>query len=165
MKPTLEYLMRRLAVDVAAGTAVWIDATPQHVGLNGRPAGSARMSHNGKRYWHIKVDGKALKRSHIVFLFAHGRWPVDQIDHINGDSLDDRGANLREATPMQNAWNHQRRAKRSSCPMGVRRMESGRFQARIACNKRTVYLGTFATEHEATQAYQQQRKELFGEYA
>lgn len=165
MKPSLAYLKTRLLVDVHRGVATWIDATAQHAALNGREAGSARTNHSGKVYWHIKVDGVALKRSHIVFLFAHGRWPDNQVDHISGDSLDDRIVNLREATAMQNAWNHKRRAKRSHCPMGIRRMASGRYQARIACNKRTVYLGTFATEHEATQAYQQQRKELFGEFA
>lgn len=165
MKPDRDYLAQRLRVDIDNGTAVWIDASAQHTGLNGREAGSARTSHSGKRYCHIKVDGVPLKRSHIIFLFAYGHWPDDQIDHINGDSMDDRIVNLRAATATQNAWNHKRRAKASSCPMGVRRLESGRFQARIACNKKTVHLGTFATEHDAAQAYQQHRKELFGDYA
>lgn len=165
MRPTLEQLKARLHVDVVAGAVTWIDATKQHVGLNGKVAGSPRANHCGKQYWHVKVNGQPIKRSHIVFLFATGRWPVLQIDHINGNSLDDRISNLREASPTQNAWNHKTRAKASTCPMGVRKLPSGRFQARIAVEKRKVCIGTFDSEIQAEQAYQQKRKELFGEYA
>jgi len=165
MKPTLGQLKARLHVDVVAGAVTWIDATKQHVGLNGKVAGGPRANHCGKQYWHVKVNSQPIKRSHIVFLFATGRWPVHQIDHINGDSLDDRISNLREASQTQNAWNHKTRAKTSTCPMGVRKLPSGRFQARIAVEKRKVCIGTFDSEIQAEQAYQQKRKELFGEYA
>lgn len=165
MKPSLEYLRTRLEVDIASGRVTWLDATKQHVGLVGQEAGSPRPNQSGKQYWHVKVDGKPIKRSHIVFLFATGQWPALQVDHINGNSLDDRFTNLREATQMQNAWNHKGRAKASDCPMGVRRLPSGRFQARIAVNKKQVPIGTYETQDQAEQAYQQKRKEFFGEYA
>lgn len=166
MKPDLSYLKTRLHVDVDAGRVYWIDATKHHANLVGHEAGSARATTRGdKRYWYVKVDSVALKRSHIVFLFATGKWPDLQIDHINGDSLDDRSLNLREVTPTQNAWNHKRRRKKAATPMGVRQMASGRYQARIACDKKQIVIGTFDTPHQAAQAYQQKRKELFREYA
>lgn len=166
MKPSLAYLRTRLAVDTAAGTATWIDASKFHRGLTGTPAGSARRSsHTDKRYWYIKVDGVALKRAHVVFLFANGRWPEPQLDHINGESTDDRIANLREVTPTQNAWNHKRRAKTTDLPMGVRMTASGRYEARIAKNKKKMQVGVFDTPEAASDAYQQARKEHFGAYA
>ena len=162
-RPSLEYLRSRLAVDLASGNATWINATEHHKRLNGLPAGTLRKG--AKRYAYIKVDGLALKRSHIVFLFGTGRWPENQIDHINGDSTDDRFGNLRDVTHTQNAWNHKGRAKASPLPMGVRALASGRFHARIACNKQKFQFGPFDTAAEAQAVYQQKRKEYFGDYA
>jgi hypothetical protein len=163
--PSLEYLRSRLTVDADSGIATWNSASKYHQNLVGKCAGSVCTNHYGKRYVHIKIDGQAIKRSHIVFLFSNGRWPNLQIDHINGDSLDDRIANLREATATQNAWNHKKRAKSSSTGMGVRTLPSGRFQARIACNKRSFSIGSFATEAEAVSAYKKARKEFFNDFA
>lgn len=165
-KPSLEYVTSRLSIDPISGTAVWIDATKHHAPLNGANAGTPRANHSGKRYWYIKIDNKAYKRSHLMFLVTHGRWPQHQIDHIDGNSLNDKASNLREATATQNAWNHKRRAKKSSLPMGVRLMpQSGRFQARIACEKKVMHLGTYATPDEAHKVYLEKRKELFGDFA
>lgn len=166
MKPTRDYILSRLAFDIEAGIAVWIDATKQHAGLNGKEAGTPRMNQSGKQYWHIKIDGRPFKRSHLVFLVANGRWPEPQVDHIDGNSLNDRLDNLREVTTTQNAWNHKGRTKSSDLPMGVRLVaKSGRFQARIACNKQMHHLGAYDTPEQAHAAYQTKRKELFGEYA
>lgn len=165
MKPALEYLRTRLCVDVNAGKVKWIDATKHHVPLNGTEAGCSRISHSGKFYWHIKIDGTPIKRANIIFLFAYGRWPEPMVDHINGDSLDDRISNLREVTATQNAWNHKGRKKKTGLPMGVRELPSGRFQARIACNHKKIQIGTFSTLEQAVSAYQQKRKEMFGDYA
>ena len=166
MKPTLGYLKTRIRVDVSTGRVFWIDPTKHHANLSGQEAGCARRSSHGtKRYWYVKVDSLPIKRSHLVFLFDTGRWPAEQIDHINGDSLDDRRINLREATQTQNAWNHKTRTKRASTTMGVRRMASGRFQARIGFNKRQIVIGTFDTPDLAATAYQQKRKELFNDFA
>lgn len=164
--PAFNYLKTRLTVDVESGRAYWIDATKHHAPLNGKEAGSIRAGNiNNKHYWHIKIDGTPFKRSHIVFLFATGQWPKEQIDHINGNSLDDRITNLREATQLQNSWNHKTRAKKEGTPMGIRKIPSGKYQARIACNKKQYTIGVFAELCDAVSAYQSKRKELFGEYA
>ena len=166
MKPTLEYLRRRISVDLLLGRVYWIDATKFHKKLNGNEAGSKRRStHSEKYYWHVKIDSVAYKRSHLVYLFSTGSWPSDQIDHINGDSLDDRIKNLRDVNQTQNAWNHKKRKKQQLTPMGIRSLKSGRFQARIAVNKQQISIGTFDNESEAFEAYQKKRKELFGEYS
>jgi len=165
-KPSLDYLKQRITVDIEHGIIKWVDATKFHCILNGRPAGTLRVNtRHDKAYWYIKIDGVALKRSHIVFLFATGQWPSLQIDHINGNSLDDRFMNLREATAMQNSWNHKKRAKKSEQPMGVRELPSGKFQARLTCDKRQICLGSYKTSDEAAVIYQQKRKEMFGDYA
>jgi type V secretory pathway adhesin AidA len=111
------------------------------------------------------VDLRQYLRSQIVFAVKTGAWPTDLIDHENGNSLDDRGDNLRPATQMQNAWNHKGRAKASLLPMGVRATRSGRYQARIQVDKKPKVVGVFDTPDAAQAAYQLARKEHFGDYA
>lgn len=159
-----EKICERLSVDINAGKAYWVDATKYHNRLNGSEAGCPRKSGAGKLYWHIKINGIAYRRSAIVFAVANGYWPSLTIDHINGNSLDDRESNLREATITQNAWNHKGRAKSSGLPMGIRKIGE-KYQARIAVNKKTIYLGMHATAEGALAVYLKARLTHFGEFA
>lgn len=161
---TREKILSRLSVDMETGIARWVDATKHHRNLVGEIAGHPRKGNCGKYYWVIKIDGIPYRRSQIVLFLKTDKWPVELVDHENGDSLDDRPSNLRHATTIQNAWNHKTRRKKSELPMGVRQI-SGRYQARIACNSKTHYIGCFDTPEEASNAYQSKRKELFGEFA
>lgn len=158
------YIAKRLRVDVMAGKAYWIDPTRFHRRLIGCEAGGARFDSRGKGYWYIKLGESAYMRSMIIFAVMTGRWPEHCIDHISGDSLDDRAENLRAATQTQNAWNHKTRAKKSSLPMGVRELSSG-FQARIQVNKQILYLGVYSTQEEASGVYLRARTQHFGEFA
>lgn len=166
-KPLLNSeILSRLDVDLETGICRWIDATKHHRNLIGCIAGGARPNINGKFYWVIKLNGLPYKRAQIVPAIASGVWPTEMVDHINGDSLDDRSKNLRHANATQNAWNHKKRAKRSALPMGVRFMSgSNGFQARISCNKEMHHLGVHKTPELAHAAYLNKRIELFGEFA
>ena len=158
--------MRDFTVDYERGQLFWKNVSKYHREKNGREAGNPRMGGGGKRYWIIRWNRQALKRGHLIFFLGHDRWPRPFLDHINGDSLDDRPSNLREATATQNAWNHKKRAKRSTLPMGVRLVpHSGRYQARIAYNKRMLHLGTYDTPEQAQEVYLAKRKELYREFA
>lgn len=164
-KPCMTQLLARMNVYAESGKIYWKDATKYHSRLNGKEAGCARKSASGKYYWYVTFDSKPIKRSQIILALATGRWPTECVDHINGDSLDDRACNLRHASIQQNAWNHKRRRKLSKLPMGVRQTKNGRFQARIAVHKQTKYLGVFPTHQAASAAYQAARKESFGDFS
>ena len=160
----LRWMEESFSVDAECGSLIWKNPPRRHPRLKGTPAGSVR-SNRGKSYVHIKMDGVPLKRSWLIFLWVNRRWPTYCIDHINGNPTNDGIGNLREASRMQNAWNHKTRAKQEKTPMGVRRLPSGRYLARIRCNHTPISLGTFGTAAEAHAAYLGKRKELFGEYA
>jgi hypothetical protein len=90
-----------------------------------------------------------------------------QVDHINGDILDNRRSNLRLCTAGENRCNAKRhRNKRSSRYKGVYR-ERGRerWRAIIGREYRTISLGTFATEEEAALAYNAAAERYHGEFA
>ncbi|MHC4389402.1 MAG: HNH endonuclease, partial [Planctomycetota bacterium] len=87
------------------------------------------------------------------------------IDHINGDGLDNRKANLRLATVAQNAWNANKRNPRSGykgvCFAGEKRL----WRAAIVCNRKRIHLGYFRDRTTAAKAYDTAAKRLHGEFA
>ena len=161
----IEVIKHHFHIDVERGVLHWKVAPRTHPRLAGVEAGGARRNHNGKFYWVIRLRGRAYKRGRLIFLIAHGRWPEPCVDHRNGNSLDDRLDNLREATVTENAWNHKGRKKRLQLPMGVRVIGSGRFQARLAYRGTMLHLGAFDTPNEAHAIYLAKRKEMYREFA
>lgn len=85
-----------------------------------------------------------------------------EIDHINGNGLDNRKCNLRLCNRSENMMN-QRIKKGTSQYKGVR--WDKKWRAQITYNKKQKHLGFFNNEIDAAKAYDKKAKELFGEFA
>lgn len=84
------------------------------------------------------------------------------VDHISGDTLDNRRANLRVTTHAENMQNR-RRANRNS-QTGIRGVtlfrRTGRYSAQVHVQGRRHHLGYFATAEDAARAVARARAEL-----
>jgi hypothetical protein len=91
--------------------------------------------------------------------------PGQEIDHINGNGLDNRRINLRLVTRQQNLQNQKTRQHISSYKGVSWERRIKRWKARITHNYQIFYLGCFKNEKDAARAYNRAALHLFGEYA
>lgn len=89
------------------------------------------------------------------------------VDHKSGDTLDNRKANLRLCSPLENARNS--KVRPSKVPNHLKGaypyFNTGRWWSAIRINGLLVRLGTFDTDTEAHEAYCRAAAQHFGEFA
>lgn len=110
-----------------------------------------------------RFPNKKLIRLHR---FIMGVGPGDpEIDHKNGNTLDNRKCNLRFATRHQNMRNVRLKRKNKHGYIGVYK-ESNKFRACISINDKTVHVkGSFDTAEEAAKARDKLAYKTSGEFA
>ena len=86
------------------------------------------------------------------------------VDHINGDTLDNRKTNLRPATVHDNAGNQPKRRGRSRFKGVYFDVKSNSWRASISINGANV-LSPMLTEIDAALWYNVRAKEYFGDFA
>lgn len=165
--PLYYILKERLKYFPNTGKFIWIN--PLNKKMQGLNAGYNKRHY--RKYDHyrcyIQIDDKKHSRSRLAFLYMKKRFPKF-IDHINGNTLDDRWENLRECTPVENAKNINlsfRNGKKSKYPIGIYK-NGNKFYYSIRVNKKSIgCIGKgFSSVKEAKIAYIKKRKELFGEF-
>lgn len=121
--------------------------------------------------WHATyADGRwyACSRRRGKKLYMHrlilGLLVTEDIDHRDGDGLNNQRRNLRKATTQQNQANRGPTAH-SSVYKGVFRSHTGKWRAQIYFNYRSTHIGYFKTEMAAARAYDKKAVELFGKFA
>jgi hypothetical protein len=106
-------------------------------------------------YSFIIVDRGRWRAHRLAWAYMHGAFPVQDIDHINGDRADNRIANLREVSNRVNSQNRRRPGSdNKSGYLGVSwKTRLGRWIAVIQVDGRHKHLGSFATPEEASATY------------
>ena len=127
--------------------------------INWRPLRSKHLT-----YAVATINGKQVL-AHRLIAEIEG-WDLDGkvVDHINGDSVDNRVENLRAVTQQQNMQKQRKPANCSSLFKGVNRLRD-KWRARITVDGKTKSLGVFGSEREAAAAYNDAAFELFGPFA
>lgn len=152
-------LCRMLSYDAESGHFAW------SVSVGPRKAGERAGTLGLLGYRRIGCLGQRFEEHRLAWLFTHGRWPSELIDHINGDPSDNRIANLREANRSENAANSKRRNGKSGLKGVSFHRASGSWQAQIMVGGRKKYLGLFDSPEKAHDAYVTAATAGYGEYA
>lgn len=131
----------------------------------GSVAGYVDKSHG---YVSMSVDGKEYYAHRLAWLYMTGTWPTHTVDHRDRDRANNRFSNLRAATRTQNNQNMSVHDGREmySAHKGVTWHKAGkRWMAQINANGKHHYLGLFASELDAANAYEKASVRLHGEFA
>ncbi|AIS94521.1 AP2 domain protein [Burkholderia thailandensis E254] len=157
----IEYLRECLDYDPQSGHLTWRVRPESHFStksvaqrFNSLYAGKIAGGRVANGYLMLPFKDENGKRvmvyaHRIAFALHHGRFPVAEIDHVNGIKEDNRAENLREATRLKNAANtvfdydNMRGTKR----------RGDRWLAQISHRGENVYLGSYDTEAEAYAAF------------
>jgi|688.fasta_scaffold359370_2 hypothetical protein len=117
-------------------------------------AGSVFVNrHNGKPYRKIHVCRKIVLAHRLAFLLMRMELPSGEVDHEDGNGLNNAWSNLRVVTRQLNAQNYRkRRDNTSGCPGVKRSLTAGKWCAGLKVNSRYIHLGTFSLIEDAIAA-------------
>lgn len=117
--------------------------------------GDVAGTNNGKDYLVLRIDKHRYYCHRLAWLYVHGNFSKNNIDHINGIRFDNRISNLREATYSENMQNRKSSPSNSTTGfLGVMFDKSrSQWKATIKVNGVYKYLGRYNSAEEAHQAY------------
>lgn len=116
----------------------------------------------GKYYAVTNVLGKTVYLHRLIMNAPKGI----VVDHINGDTLDNRKPNLRLCSHKENIRNQRTHPDKWQKYRGVDFMKAkNKFRARITSDGNEHHLGVFDTAEEAFTAYRAASKKIFGNFS
>ncbi len=156
-------LKELLHYDPGTGVFAWKSRSESHfksIGdcnvWNARFAGSVAGSDhpNGRRvYREIGIKGVLHKAHRLAWLYTHGEFPQNQMDHIDGDGSNNQIANLRDVTHQENQKNQRIPSNNTSGHIGVFFSKAqGKWKAQIGTASGQRNLGCFAYIEDAISA-------------
>lgn len=114
--------------------------------------GIGSICRNG--YLRIAINGRRYLAHRLAWAYCFGEWPDKEIDHINGNRLDNRIVNLRAASVSQNRQNRPAMPSNKSGLKGAHFVKStGTWRSVIVSDGKQIYLGIFQTAEQAHEAY------------
>ena len=115
-------------------------------------------------YLYLFLNGRWFSAHRLAYLWVMGVPSELNIDHIDGNSLNNKWENIRKATVSQSNFNRGLNKNNKTGFKGVRQT-GNKWTASIGINYEKVRLGVFDNPEEAHVAYVNAAKELHGEYA
>jgi hypothetical protein len=118
---------------------------------------------NEGNYGSVHINKQKYLQHRLAWFYVYGKWPKEQLDHINRIKSDNRISNLRECSPRENSYNTKGQNKTSKYK-GVS-LDNNKWKAQIRINGIKTTIGRFNTEIEAAKAYDEKAKEFQGDFA
>jgi hypothetical protein len=145
---TVARLRDVLHYELCTGTFVWNISTGYRA-VVGALAGSV----SPKGYLKIGIDKHVYYAHQLAWLYVFEQWPKLQIDHVDGNRLNNQISNLRDVSKYVNAQNQRRAQNRSKTGLLGVSLCGDSYRTDIFINKKNKYLGLFSTPELAHAAY------------
>jgi len=166
----IETLEQLLSYDPETGILTWKERPLElcfsagtmktfNVRFAGKEAGTTTNTHpemvNGYYKKQFNIRGKKYRAHRVAWALHHKQWPSDQIDHINGNPLDNRIENLRVVSMATNNKNKRMPSHNTSGFIGVTKNNNKtKWKAQITDSNtgKLIYLGEFSNIEDAVAA-------------
>ena len=159
--------MEVLDCDPEIGEFYWKEQVGVQPGGRSDLVGKRAGSNGPKGYRSIQIDGEGYLVHRLIWLYVHGKFPPEQLDHINLNRSDNRIENLRAATHAQNMRN-KKAEQNTKYGVGLKgcfwNSRDKRWTAHVNINGKQSHLGNFHTEKDAHAAYCKAAKKHYGEF-
>jgi hypothetical protein len=110
----------------------------------GNEAGREKQ-HGNRTYRIVCISSRQYMVHRVAFAMFHGEWPENQVDHFDGNGLNNRPSNLRPSDTSLNLRNSHMYSNNKSGFNGVHWNKIERkWEVHININKKPHYLGRFA---------------------
>ena len=120
---------------------------------------------SGRGYLQTSLYKKSVFVHRLIFIYVYGYSPIS-VDHINGNKLDNRSENLREASVTENNRNVGLRKDNSSGVKGVYwKTANKKWRAQIRIDGKRKHLGYFDDLELAELVAIEARNKYHGEFA
>lgn len=159
-----ETVRQFLDYDHETGVFRWKNRTGAMARFNGRVAGTT----NRFGYVLIGLNGVQKQAHRFAWLYVHGEWPTEEIDHIDRNPSNNAIANLRLASSSQQKMN---RGVQSNNRAGLKGAfyhachHGKKWRSQIKVGDRLIFLGYFHTPQDAHRAYVTAALRYYGEFA
>lgn len=140
MTITQEELKRLVSYDPETGIITRKISTANRIKI-GDVAGWIQIS-NGKSYIRMSISNRLHLAHRLAWLYITGSFPNGEIDHINGNGLDNRFCNLRDVIPNDNMLNKRIYQNNKSGMTGISwHNRDNIWSSQIGINGRRIHLG------------------------
>lgn len=141
---TRDRLMRLLDYDKETGKWTW--RVGRGVAIKaGTEAGYCDL----RGYRRIRIGSRQYRAHRLAWLYVHGYWPSDEIDHINHVPDDNRLLNLRDVAHRENGKNHRRRRDTKHVTGISWDEERSKWRAYINVDSKKRFFGSFGHVQKA----------------
>lgn len=163
--PSIDEVQSLVSYNPDSGIMTW-KARPLHMFetvrhqsvWNARFSGTQALNTSHKAgYKYGSIFRKKLLAHRVAWAIHHGKWPEDQIDHINGNPSDNRISNLRSVSNCENGKNTKLNSRNTSGHIGVSwHKQLGKWTVRIG----KKHLGVYPSFEAAVKARQAEQERL-----
>ena len=151
--PSPEYLRQRLRYEPETGRLFWREYVGFSMRWNSKYPGREAGIINPRGYLRVCVDCVVHQAHRIIWAMHYGEWPDGEIDHIDGNKINNKIENLRSVSRVENGRNLALPKDNTSGVIGVSwHKQRKKWIARIKANGTYHYLGLFSNFDDAITA-------------